>query len=61
MDINDLIPEFLVLSLAGSSLSTAAYSSFRDRSRRSKASANYCNLLYLRILSYFNLICYNIG
>ena len=32
MDINALIPEFLVLSLAGSSLSIAAYSSFRDRS-----------------------------
>ena len=32
MDINVLIPEFLVLSLAGSSLSIAAYSSFRDRS-----------------------------
>jgi len=27
MDINVLIPEFLVLSLAGSSLSIAAYSS----------------------------------
>jgi hypothetical protein len=32
MDINTLIPEFLVLSLAGSSLSIAAYSSFKDRS-----------------------------
>ena len=32
MDINVLIPEFLVLSLAGSSLSIAAYSSFKDRS-----------------------------
>ena len=32
MDINALIPEFLVLSLAGSSLSIAAYSSFKDRS-----------------------------
>jgi choline-glycine betaine transporter len=31
MDINTLIPEFLVLSLAGSSLSIAAYSSFKDR------------------------------
>ena len=31
MDINALIPEFLVLSLAGSSLSIAAYSSFKDR------------------------------
>jgi hypothetical protein len=32
MDINVLIPEFLVLSLAGSSLSIAAYSSFKDKS-----------------------------
>ena len=32
MDISALIPEFLVLSLAGSSLSIAAYSSFKDRS-----------------------------
>jgi len=32
MDITALIPEFLVLSLAGSSLSIAAYSSFKDRS-----------------------------
>ena len=31
MDITALIPEFLVLSLAGSSLSIAAYSSFKDR------------------------------
>lgn len=31
MDINTLISGFLVLSVAGSSLSIAAYSSFRDR------------------------------
>ncbi len=31
MDVTVLIPEFLVLSLAGSSLSIAAYSSFKDR------------------------------
>jgi amino acid transporter len=31
MDINALIPELLVLSLAGSSLSIAAYSSFKDK------------------------------
>ncbi len=30
MDIYHLIPEFLVLSLAGASLSIAAYSAFRD-------------------------------
>jgi heme/copper-type cytochrome/quinol oxidase subunit 3 len=32
MDINALIPEFLVLTVAGSSLSIAAYSAFKDRS-----------------------------
>jgi hypothetical protein len=32
MDINVLIPSLLVLSVAGSSLSIAAYSSFKDRS-----------------------------
>ena len=31
MDIIHLIPEFLVFSLAGSSLSIAAYSAFRDK------------------------------
>ena len=31
MDINALIPEFLVFSLAGASLSIAAYSAFRDK------------------------------
>jgi uncharacterized membrane protein required for colicin V production len=31
MDIAALIPEFLVFTLAGSSLSIAAYSSFKDR------------------------------
>ena len=31
MDLTHLIPEFLVFSLAGSSLSIAAYSAFRDR------------------------------
>lgn len=32
MDINALIPPLLVLSVAGSSLSIAAYSSFKDKS-----------------------------
>ena len=36
MDISALIPEFLVLSLAGSSLSIAAYSSFKDKSEDQK-------------------------
>jgi len=31
MDLTHLIPEFLVFSLAGSSLSIAAYSAFRDK------------------------------
>lgn len=31
MDIASLIPEFLVMSLAGSSLSIAAYSLFKDK------------------------------
>ncbi len=31
MDITALIPEFLVFSLAGASLSIAAYSAFRDK------------------------------
>ncbi|MTK64766.1 MAG: hypothetical protein F8N15_09665 [Methanobacterium sp.] len=31
MDISSLIPDFLVFSLAGSSLSITAYSAFRDR------------------------------
>ena len=31
MDVTALIPEFLVFSLAGASLSIAAYSAFRDR------------------------------
>jgi choline-glycine betaine transporter len=31
MDITGLIPEFLVFSLTGSSLSIAAYSAFKDR------------------------------
>ena len=38
MDITALIPEFLVLSLAGSSLSIAAYSSFKDRNDDQKLS-----------------------
>ena len=32
MDFNALVPDFLILSLAGSSLSIAAYSAFKDRS-----------------------------
>lgn len=46
MDINVLISSFLVLSVAGSALSIAAYSSFRDR-------ASDDQKLLLIIASYF--------
>lgn len=36
MDIYSLIPEFLVLSLTGASLSIAAYSAFRDNNQDKK-------------------------
>jgi hypothetical protein len=36
MDIYHLIPEFMVLSLAGASLSIAAYSAFRDNNEDKK-------------------------
>jgi len=60
MDINVLIPEFLVLSLAGSSLSIAAYSSFRDRSDDQKllliiASCFIFAFLVVLILSFISL------
>ena len=60
MDINFLIPEFLVLSLAGSSLSIAAYSSFRDRSDDQKllliiASCFIFAFLVVLILSFISL------
>ena len=59
MDINALIPEFLVLSLAGSSLSIAAYSSFKDRSDDQKllliiASCFIFAFLAILILSAFH-------
>jgi hypothetical protein len=60
MDINALIPEFLVLSLAGSSLSIAAYSSFKDRTDDQKlllvmASCFILAFLVVFILSFFTL------
>ena len=60
MDINALIPEFLVLSLAGSSLSIAAYSSFRDRTDDQKllliiATFFIFGFLVVLILSAINL------
>ncbi len=60
MDINALIPEFLVLSLAGSSLSIAAYSSFKDRTDDQKllliiATFFIFGFLVVLILSAINL------
>jgi hypothetical protein len=60
MDINALIPEFLVLSLAGSSLSIAAYSSFKDRTDDQKlllvmASCFILAFLVVFILSFLTL------
>jgi hypothetical protein len=60
MDINALITEFLVLSLAGSSLSIAAYSSFKDRTDDQKlllvmASCFILAFLVVFILSFFTL------
>jgi|GEM_PF-991840 len=60
MDLNALIPEFLVLSLAGSSLSIAAYSAFKDRSDDQKllliiASCFTLAFLVIFILSFITL------
>jgi uncharacterized membrane protein YozB (DUF420 family) len=60
MDINALIPEFLVLSLAGSSLSIAAYSSFKDRTDDQKlllvmATCFILAFLVIFILSFLTL------
>jgi O-antigen/teichoic acid export membrane protein len=60
MEINALIPEFLVLSLAGASLSIAAYSAFRDNNDDKKllliiASCFSSAFLVLFILSFITL------
>jgi len=55
MDINALIPEFLVLSLAGSSLSIAAYSSFKDRSDDQKLLLNIASCFIIAFLVVFIL------
>ncbi|MDO9045335.1 MAG: hypothetical protein Q7U35_08515 [Methanobacteriaceae archaeon] len=60
MDIASLIPEFLVMSLAGSSLSIAAYSSFKDKNDDQKllliiASCFIFAFLVVLILSAINL------
>jgi hypothetical protein len=60
MDLTHLIPEFLVFSLAGSSLSIAAYSAFRDKSGDKKlllvvASCFTCAFLVLFTLTFLTL------
>jgi FlaA1/EpsC-like NDP-sugar epimerase len=60
MDINVLIPELLVLTVAGSSLSIAAYSSFKDKSDDKKllliiASCFISAFLVVFILSFTSL------
>lgn len=60
MDINALIPEFLVFSLAGASLSITAYSAFRDKNDDKKllliiASCFSCAFLVVFILSFIML------
>lgn len=60
MDITHLIPEFLVLSLAGASLSIAAYSAFRDNNNDKKllliiASCFSLAFLVLFVLAFMTL------
>lgn len=60
MDIIHLIPEFMVFSLAGSSLSIAAYSAFRDKNDDQKlllvvASCFTCAFLVLFTLTFITL------
>jgi hypothetical protein len=60
LDLNAFIPEFLVLSLAGSSLSIAAYSAFKDRSDDQKllliiASCFTLAFLVIFVLSFITL------
>lgn len=60
MDLIHLIPEFLVLSLAGSSLSIAAYSAFRDKNDDQKlllvvASSFTCAFLVFFTLTFLTL------
>lgn len=60
MDITALIPEFLVFSLAGASLSIAAYSAFRDKNDDKKllliiASCFSCAFLVIFILAFITM------
>jgi len=60
MDITTLIPEFMVFSLAGASLSIAAYSAFRDKNDDKKllliiAGCFSCAFLVIFILSFITM------
>ena len=60
MDITALIPEFLVFSLTGASLSIAAYSAFRDKNDDKKlllitASCFSCSFLVIFILAFITM------
>ena len=60
MDVNILIPDFMVFSLAGASLSIAAYSAFRDKNDDKKllliiAGCFSCAFLVIFILSFITM------
>ena len=60
MDVNILIPDFLVFSLAGASLSITAYSAFRDKNDDKKllliiAGCFSCAFLVIFILSFITM------
>ena len=60
MDVTILIPDFLVFSLAGASLSIAAYSAFRDKNDDKKllliiAGCFSCAFLVIFILSFITM------
>lgn len=55
MDMTHLIPEFLVFSLAGSSLSIAAYSAFRDKNDDQKLLLVVASCFTLAFLVLFTL------
>ena len=60
MDITTLIPEFMVFSLTGASLSIAAYSAFRDKNDDKKllliiAGCFSCAFLVIFILSFITM------
>lgn len=55
MDLSHLIPEFLVFSLAGASLSIAAYSAFRDKNDDKKLLLVIASSFTLAFLVLFTL------